>query len=75
MRALILVYSDDDWLDLDLIYINIKFGRICFCIGKVELINILETIVAYAFVLEKWNLLIFWKLLLPVNFNFVFAIN
>ena len=24
---------------------------------------------------KKWKLLIFWKLLLPVNFNFVFANN
>ena len=28
------VFSNDDWLDLDPIYIKIKFGRICFCMGK-----------------------------------------
>ena len=57
MRALILVYSHDDWLDLDLIHIKVKFGRVCFCVGK------------------KWKLLNFWNVLLPVNFDFVFAIN
>ena len=55
--GLIVVYSNDDWLDLDPVYVKVKIGRICFCMG------------------EKWKLLIFWKLLLPVNFNFVFAIN
>ena len=53
----IVVYSNVDWLDLDTIYIKVKFGRICVCTGK------------------KVETVIFWKLLLPVNFNFVFAIN
>ena len=43
MRALILVYSDDDWLDLDLIYIKVKFGSYAFVWEKVEIINFLET--------------------------------
>ena len=52
-----MVYSNDDWLETDPIYVKFKFGRICFCIEK------------------KWKLLIFWKLVLSMNFNFVFAIN
>ena len=28
------VYSNDDWLDLDSIYVKVKFGRVCFCMGK-----------------------------------------
>ena len=31
--------------------------------------------VAYAFVWEKVEIVIFFKLLLPVNFNFVFAMD
>ena len=55
----IVVHSNDDWLDLDPIYI-VHQGQIwshTLLYGK------------------KWKLLIFWKLLLPVNFNFVFAIS
>ena len=53
----IVVYSNDDWLDLNPIYIKVKFGHIYFCMGK------------------SGNCYFFWKLMLPVNFNFVFAIN
>ena len=49
----IVVYSDDDWLAFDPIYIKVKFGRIWFCMEKVEIflflfiyLFILETIVA-----------------------------
>ena len=27
-------FSNDDWLDLDTIYIKVKFGRICFSMRK-----------------------------------------
>ena len=30
----IIVYSNDVWLDLDPIYRKVKFGCICFCMGK-----------------------------------------
>ena len=42
----IVVYSNADWLDLDPIYTKVKFGRICFCMGKVEIVMFLETVVA-----------------------------
>ena len=40
------VYSNDDWLDLDQIFIKVKFDRKCFCMGEVKIVNILEIIVS-----------------------------
>ena len=28
------VCSNDDWVDLDLFYGKVKFGSLCFCMGK-----------------------------------------
>ena len=42
----IVVYSNDDWLDLDPICIKVKFGSYAFVWEKVEIVNILETIIA-----------------------------
>ena len=36
-----LPYSNNDWLDYDPIYIKVKFGRMCFYMGKDEIVNFL----------------------------------
>ena len=35
------------WVDLDLFYGNVKFGSLCFCMGKGKTMDISETIVVY----------------------------
>ena len=35
------------WVDLDLFYGKVKFGPLCFCMGKVKTMDFSETIVVY----------------------------
>ena len=35
------------WFDLDLFYEKVKFGPLCFCMGKGKTMNFSETIVVY----------------------------
>ena len=46
-QALQSLYKWWPWVDLDLFYGKVKFGPVCFCMGKGKTMDFLETIVVY----------------------------